>query len=916
MKETKKTEKVEDQKQKIAKSINIALQTRIFAVLLMLFASLLLIALLSYTRLDQPNTQVSFFDLFRIFTDDPELKIKFYTSINWLGLLGAYISEFLLANTLGIFVLAIPVIIFIAGFQAFRFGVVSEKLLRFSSTYLLFATLISSFIGALANFKALEGIPLVIYGAIGGFIGSFFASFLSAVGASIIILAAIVFAFVKLTDIRKIGVSQFFRNTIYKIRKSTIWHWLKTNNMDSQISRPPSYRQKSVFEIVDRPITATTTKIDAQHEETPATTSPTTHKSPENIFETKQDILGNNIPHFGNKSVQVHIIDTLPFKETPTVLSENEPVYSQENIEENEPSEENIFAPSTPKPIDITLPSSPIYMPHRESDNVVIEATTPIVIDITKINNQNTDNPIPQNQETKNSNSISEIRDFFRNPLSLGILDENIKYIPPTLDLLEVGSEEKLADENELQANAQILQAKLEEFKINITQLEATRGPVITQYEFVPAEGVKISKIEGLSDDLAMALKAKSVHIIAPVPGKGTVGIQIPNANPSIVRFRSIVSSQLFKNTKYELPVVLGKTVSGEPYIADLTKMPHLLIAGATGAGKSVGVNNFIASLLYRKHPSELKFVIIDPKKVELTQYARLSNHFLAISPDLNTEIVTEPQDAVTVLKALVLEMEKRYSLLGTAKQRNIKDYNDKVQAGAYKNDPHIDHRPLPYIVLIVDELADLMLTAGKEIEIPIARIAQMARAVGIHLIVATQRPSVNIITGTIKANFPTRIAYRVASSVDSRTILDSSGAETLIGNGDMLYNSATTMMPIRIQNPFISTDEVERICDFIGEQQGYSEPYMLPGTYDTATESGEYDALSFDPLFRDAAELFIEQGQASTSMLQRRLKIGFARAGRIVDELSAAGVIGPQQGSKPRSVLMESISEVDNLLG
>jgi S-DNA-T family DNA segregation ATPase FtsK/SpoIIIE len=492
--------------------------------------------------------------------------------------------------------------------------------------------------------------------------------------------------------------------------------------------------------------------------------------------------------------------------------------------------------------------------------------------------------------------------------------EEKINFVRPTLDLLDIGKNENYADDEELQRNGRILQEKLQTFKINISNLEVTRGPVVTQYEFVPADGVKINKIEGLADDLAMALKAKSVHIIAPVPEKGTVGIQIPNSNPSIVRFRSVASSHEFVHTNFELPIALGKTVAGEPYIADLSKMPHLLIAGSTGAGKSVGINTIIASLLYKKHPSQLKFIIIDPKKVELTHYARLSSHFLAVSPDINTEIVTEPQDAITILKAATLEMEKRYTLLEIAKQRNIKDYNEKVKQGAFKDDIVLDHRELPYIVVIVDELADLMLTAGKEIELPIVRLAQMARAVGIHLIIATQRPSVNVITGIIKANFPARIAYLVAQKVDSRTILDSSGAEALLGNGDMLFNAANQPKAIRIQNPFISTDEVERLCDFIGNQEGYSEPYLLPSTFEAGNE-GEFDVSSFDPLFMEAAELIISHQQASTSMLQRRLKIGFARAGRLMDELAAANVVGPPQGSKPRAILIESMSELEKII-
>jgi S-DNA-T family DNA segregation ATPase FtsK/SpoIIIE len=609
----------------------------------------------------------------------------------------------------------------------------------------------------------------------------------------------------------------------------------------------------------------------------------------------------------------------------PTVI--DEAVFTFQPPANLELPKQNIYVP--PEQVNPNLQKSSNENLEKDSQEDVtvedyINENQPIKLDFAKIDKEKEEQEkllieVDKSEEDIRKMKIqreTNIRSGLRNPLGVGIHDENLKkYQNPKLELLDVGEKENFANDEELQQKGRTLQEKLQTFGINIFDLEVTRGPVVTQYEFVPADGVKISKIEGLSDDLSMALKAKSVHIIAPVPGKGTVGIQIPNSNPSTVRFRSVISTPAFAHSKFELPLALGKTVSGEPFVADLAKMPHLLIAGSTGSGKSVGINTIISSLLYKKHPSQLKFVVIDPKKVELTQYARLSNHFLAVSPDLQTEIVTEPQDAITILKAAVLEMEKRYTLLEIAKQRNIKDYNEKIREGAFKNDIMIDHRELPYIVVIVDELADLMLTAGKEVELPIVRLAQMARAVGIHLIIATQRPSVNVITGIIKANFPARIAYLTAQKVDSRTILDASGAEALLGNGDMLYSSANQPKPIRMQNPFISTDEVEKICDFIGNQDGYSEPYMLPSTFESGNE-GEYDVSAFDPLFKEAAELIIDQQQASTSMLQRRLKIGFARAGRIMDELTASGVVGPPQGSKPRAVLMESISALDRVLG
>lgn len=509
-----------------------------------------------------------------------------------------------------------------------------------------------------------------------------------------------------------------------------------------------------------------------------------------------------------------------------------------------------------------------------------------------------------------------EVLDNRVNPLSTSTLAEQIDYQPPVLNLLNNEEIQSEVNEEELKMNARILQEKLETFKIFIENLTVTPGPVVTQYEFVPAAGIKISRIENLADDIAMALKARGIRIIAPVPGKGTVGIEIPNLKPATVRFSSVIKSKKFHDNTMKLPIALGKTISGEVFIADLAKMPHLLVAGATGSGKSVGINTIIGSLIYKMHPRDLKFVIVDPKKVELRQYERLLNHFLAVSPDIDDCIVTDPQDAVIVLKALCAEMDKRYEILASVGQRNIFDYNEKVREGKFKEDKEYIHKPMPFIIAIVDELADLMLTAGKDVETPLIRLAQLARAVGIHCVVATQRPSVDVITGIIKANFPARISYKVASKVDSRTILDGMGAEQLLGNGDMLFLVGGAAKPQRIQNAFISTDEVENICDWIGNQKGYSEPYYLPSLNDKNSQSGdEISKEDRDPLFEEAARLIIRHQQGSVSLIQRRLKVGYARAGRIVDELEKAGVVGPFDGSKARQVYMDSEEELDEIL-
>jgi len=495
------------------------------------------------------------------------------------------------------------------------------------------------------------------------------------------------------------------------------------------------------------------------------------------------------------------------------------------------------------------------------------------------------------------------------------LYDEHIAYKPPTEALLVPSSDEISVDDAELQLNASILQEKLETFRIRIENVTVQPGPVITTYEFVPGSGIKVSQIESLADDIALALKAPGVHIIAPVPGKGTVGIEIPNHKPAMVRFSGIIRSKKFLDKDIRLPIAMGKTVVGEVYCADLSKMPHLLIAGATGKGKSVGINTIIASLLYRMHPRDLKFVIIDPKRVEMTLYQALKDHFLAVCPDVRETIITEPTNAVTVLKSVVEEMQQRYSILAAAGQRNIADYNAKASSGVLKNKGGYNHRPMPYIVVIIDELADLMMTAGKDVEEPIVRLAQLARAVGIHCVVATQRPSVDVVTGLIKANFPARIAYQVASRIDSRTILDTSGAEHLIGNGDMLFNPGTLTKPMRMQNAFVSTDEVEAICDHIGNQAGYSTPYMLPSVAGKRSGGGGGADDDRDVLFEDAARIFIQLQQASVSTLQRRLKVGYARAARIVDELEMAGIVGPPDGAKGRQVLLSSEAELEAYL-
>ena len=478
------------------------------------------------------------------------------------------------------------------------------------------------------------------------------------------------------------------------------------------------------------------------------------------------------------------------------------------------------------------------------------------------------------------------------------------KYKHPPIELLaDHGDGSIQVEREELELNKNRIVDTLKNYNIGISKIKATIGPTVTLYEIVPEAGVRISKIKNLEDDIALSLAALGIRIIAPIPGKGTIGIEVPNQTPDVVSMRTVIKSEKFQHAKMELPIALGKTINNETFVVDLAKMPHLLMAGATGQGKSVGLNAILASLLYKKHPAQVKFILVDPKKVELTLFNKIERHFLAKLPDEEEAIITDTSKVVATLNSLCIEMDDRYEMLKNAQCRNIKEYNTKFIKR--KLNPNNGHKYLPYIVLVVDEFADLIMTAGKEVELPIARLAQLARAIGIHLIIATQRPSVNIITGTIKANFPSRIAFRVTSKIDSRTILDTGGAEQLIGRGDMLYSNGNDL--IRLQCAFVDTPEVEEITNFIGAQQGYPDAHLLPEYVGEGGESGgdSFQDMDRDALFEDAARVIVLHQQGSASLLQRKLKLGYNRAGRIVDQLEAAGIIGQFEGSKARQVLI-----------
>ena len=603
------------------------------------------------------------------------------------------------------------------------------------------------------------------------------------------------------------------------------------------------------------------------------------------------------------KDIMFYIKSTIEkiksFKKAAPIINQNKTEESnneiiEKNIEDSN-SEAKTEEPITNIPIDTSSVTS-----KKEENTSSIEDQDNIAIEI---------------NSTENEEKLSE-EEIKKKLNELGDFDPTLElssYKMPTIDLLkDYGGSEIKINKDDLEDKKNRIIETLGHYKIGIASISATVGPTITLYEIVPEAGVRISKIKNLEDDIALSLSAEGIRIIAPIPGKGTIGIEVPNKTKNIVSMLEVLSSEKFQNSDMALPIAFGKTISNETYVVDLAKMPHLLMAGATGQGKSVGLNAVLASLLYKKHPSQVKFVLIDPKKVELTLFNKIERHYLAKLPDQEDAIITDTKKVVNTVNSLCIEMDERYELCKTANCRNITEYNKKFISR--KLNPNKGHRFLPYIVLVIDEFADLIMTAGKEIETPIARLAQLARAIGIHLIVATQRPSVNVITGLIKANFPARVAFRVTSTTDSRTIMDSKGAEQLIGMGDMLISTGSEL--IRLQCAFIDTPEVEKICEFIGSQRAYPQAHMLP-EYEGEGEvvATTADLNDKDALFDEAARTVVQSQSGSTSLIQRKLRLGYNRAGRIIDQLEAAGVVGPFEGSKARQVLVKDILQLEELL-
>ncbi len=770
---------------------------------------------------------------------------------NWGGTIGAFLSHVLIVSTFGVAAFGYILIITLIGLKLF--GVKISQFWKIIIYTLIIMLWLSAVIGYFVYFFNLENY-FELAGVVGVSINSWLHAFAGNVGAVIILLF-----FTITLPMLMFGVKYSFMGKLFEKKPKKEKEVEQTEEINSKIEEKPKPEEKEI--------------------------------------EPEEKALDFEVKASNIERQELKNKDELTDKEKEELLQFEVKVgVSKDNTQRE-------FQPIiTPKEeLEIKHNKLPKETPLRDnSDNIDFEIDT----SVKNIINEELEDEDIIVEETIKRNDINTIYDP-KEDLS--------SFVLPSTDFL-INYEEKNIEvkQEELVANKDRIVDTLKNYGIDISKIVATPGPTVTLYEIVPAPGIRISKIKNLEDDIALSLSALGIRIIAPIPGRGTIGIEVPNQHPQVVSMRTMLNSPEFINCKYELPIAIGKTISNNPYVADLTKMPHLLMAGATGQGKSVGLNAIITSLLYKKHPAELKFVMVDPKKVELSLYTKIERHYLAKLPDSDEAIITDTRKVVRTLNSLCIEMDQRYDLLKNAQVKNIKEYNPKFCSR--KLNPEEGHRYLPYIVLIIDEFADLIMTAGKEIEMPIARLAQLARAVGIHLIIATQRPSVNIITGIIKANFPARIAFRVTSKIDSRTILDASGADQLIGRGDMLLSANNDM--IRIQCAFIDTQEIEQMAEFIGNQRGYPDTFLLPEYIDENAEPNkEFDPRQIDDKFEEAARIIVALQHGSTSIIQRKLSLGYNRAGRIIDQLEAAGIVGPFEGSKAREVKVKTEAELEELL-
>ncbi len=801
------------------------------------------------------------YDYSLIFSKEPVFRLR-ETPQNWGGYFGLQIIKIFMLNSFGIIGLTIPLLFIFLGSSLLFVSL--RKLLRKIFASLLFGLFFFSFFFAFLS--ELFGLNILFWGgAIGWYLVEKTSFFLGEIGSFLLLIFSLIVYFLYF-------ISQFPETAerLFPFIEFISPELLKKNSSKSET--PPPHKEKNVD--IEK----------AKTNEDPILPVPVTETEEEDFIRVVKVI--NRTPEEA---------DT----QEPEILS------SEIKNSEKRQSPDTEFSPSSPT-------TAPKKNQKQKDEEFIIEiaeekdeAAIPYEDNLIPLSEEKAEPKIPEeHQQTLSDKQV--LQDY--NPKL-----ELPNFRLPTLELLrDYDLDGYSIAREEVAENKNKIVNTLLEYGIKIQKIKATVGPAITLYEIVPAPGIKVSKIKRLQDDIALRLSAIGIRIIAPMPGRGTIGIEIPNKHPKIVSLKNILATDVFKNSKANLPLAIGRTISNEVFMVDLAKMPHLLIAGATGQGKSVGINCMITSLLYKKHPSELKFILIDPKKVEMSLYQKINKHYLASVPSVEENIITDLSNVKKVLLSLTKEMDNRYELLKLAHCRNLAEYNEKYRK--HKLNPQEGHRFLPHIVLIIDELADLMMIAGKEVEPPIARIAQLARAVGIHMIVATQRPSVNVITGTIKANFPARLSYRVISVHDSKTILDMPGAEQLVGKGDLLFFMGAGVE--RVQNALVTTEEVEKIVAFIGSQPGFSRPYLLPEVEEDEVEAKDVDMSKLDPLFAEAARLVVRSQQGSISMLQRKMEIGFARAGRIMDQLEKAEIVGPQtKKSKSRQVLIQDEETLERVL-
>jgi S-DNA-T family DNA segregation ATPase FtsK/SpoIIIE len=911
----------------------------IIGLLMITISILILLALVSHSHADETVADIGFGDLIKLLGGDPEIQARADTTANWLGLFGAILANLFINITVGYFSLVFPVLLMLWGWAILRRQ--DLRALAYYTNYsLVLVFLLSTFMGLIRLISWMPELSVAWSGNIGDFVAGLIARLIGTTGGVIIILTTIIVLAVVVVDYDiqatlergrrlvdwlrgRISGKAGTLNAAFRaerdaaaeaaIRSSEPAAVAATVESRSRQKSPPERAAVEPAAVPPLHVSISRQVNEGESWVPPPVLDPVEGATPRSNGTISRDA----IEGLGGILAPLHK-STGTSDAAAKAAATGKDAKSESVAETRSASDLGIPIPEArrgdaagrnPAPEDGGEES--LARPAKRTGNADSSSDDNIVLS----------DVLPNEHERKAVQAAVARRVMHSgeaadaDALNKELSETELRYKFPTPELLDRQLSTNSVSDDELRNKAAQVKEKLAVFGIGIESISVTPGPVVTLFELVPDSSVKISKITSLADDLALALAAKGIRIIAPIPGKSAVGIEIPNNAPEIVSFRSVVTAPEFTKSRHRLTLGLGKSITGDVVCDDLARMPHLLIAGATGSGKSVGINVMITSLLYRMKPQHVKFVMIDPKKIELAQYRGLSRHFLATCPDIDEEIITDPANAVIVLKSLELEMDMRYTKLAKAGVRHVDDYNAKVHARQLRDSELVKHYHLPYIVVIIDELADLMITAAREVEEPIARLAQLARAVGIHLVVATQRPSVDVITGVIKANFPARIAYQVASRIDSRTVLDGTGADQLLGNGDMLYLPSGQPKPTRVQNAFLSTAEVERVVEFIGDQHGFQRPYALPSVRSQQKAKSREDEIGTDDLMFEAARLIVRHQQGSVSLLQRRLKIGYSRAARIVDQLETVGIVGPYDGSKARQVMVEDEHQLEEIL-